>query len=296
MKITTTGSLGNVAKPLVQKLIAAGHEVTVISTKADKASEIETLGAKAAIGSISDTTFLTEAFKGADAVYTMMPPSMGPANMIENIAAAGKAYADAIKAAGVKRVVMLSSVGADAPAGTGPVGGVHRVEQIFQEQLTDVNVTVVRSGFFYVNFFRDIPLIRTRGIFGNNYSGDDKIGFTHHDDLSTAIAAELQREGNGFEVKYVVSDVSTGNQLASLFGRAIGKPELTWTEIPDEQLKQGMLSAGLPPELAGLITELGQGVRAGIVMNDFFAKGGAITGKIKLEQFAGNFKAVYFNN
>ncbi|OCX50500.1 NAD-dependent dehydratase [Mucilaginibacter sp. PPCGB 2223] len=293
MKITTTGSLGNVAKPLVQKLIAAGHEVTVISTKADKTSEIEALGAKAVIGSISDAAFLTEAFKGADAVYTMMPPSMGPGNMIENIAAAGQAYADAIKAANVKRVVMLSSVGADAPAGTGPVGGVHRVEQIFQDQLTDVNVTIVRSGFFYVNFFRDIPLIKNRGIFGNNYGGDDRLALTHHDDLSTAIAAELQAKGNGFEIKYVISDISTGNQLAALFGQAIGKPELTWTEILDEQLKQGMLGAGLPAELAGLITELGQGVRAGIVMKDFFAKGGAVTGKIKLEQFAEDFKNRY---
>lgn len=293
MKITTTGSLGNVAKPLVQKLIAAGHEVTVISTKGDKKGEIEVLGAKAAIGSISDAVFLTEAFKGADAVYTMMPPSMGPGNMIENIAVAGQAYADAIKTAGVKRVVMLSSVGADAPEGTGPVGGVHRVEKIFQDQLADLNVTVIRSGFFYVNFLRDIPLIKNRGIFGNNYSGDDKLALTHHEDLSSAVAAELQAEGGGFEVKYVVSDVSTGNKLAALFGKAIGKPDLTWTAIPDEQLKQGMLSGGLPPELAGLITELGQGVRAGIVMRDFFAKGGAVTGKITLEEFAEDFKKKY---
>ena len=143
MKITTTGSLGNVAKPLVKKLIAAGHEVTVISTKDDRKNEIEALGAKAAIGSISDEVFLTKVFSGADAVYTMMPPSMGPGNMIQNIADAGQAYANAIKAAGFPRVVMLSSVGADADEGTGPIQGVHRVEKILQE-LDGVNVTVLR--------------------------------------------------------------------------------------------------------------------------------------------------------
>ncbi len=292
MKITTTGSLGNVAKPLVIKLIAAGHDVTVITTKADKNEEIEALGAKAAVGSISDPAFLTEAFTGADAVYTMLPPSMGPVNMIQNIAEAGQAYADAIKAASVKRVVLLSSVGADADGGTGPVGGVHHVEKTFR-QLDGVNVTVLRSGFFYVNFFRDIPLIKNKGLFGNNYSGGDQLALTHPDDLSTAIAQELQSAGNGFEVKYIVSDVSTGNKIAALFGGVIGKPNLTWTEIPDEQLKQGMLSGGLPPELAGLITELGQGVRNGIVMKDFFATGGNVTGKIKLEQFADEFAKKY---
>jgi len=292
MKITTTGSLGNVAKPLVKRLVAAGHQVTVITTQAERKGEIEALGAVAAIGSISDAAFLTRAFAGADAVYAMMPPAMGATNLIQNIADAGQAYAQAIKAAGVTRVVMLSSVGADAAEGTGPVQGVHRVEQILR-QLSGVNITVLRSGFFYVNFFRDIPLIKNRNIFGNNYGGDDQLPLTHPEDLSAAIAAELQAKGNGFEVKYIVSDISTGNKIAALFGPAIGKPELTWTAIPDEQLKQGMLSAGLPPELAGLITELGQGVKAGIITKDFFATGGKVTGQVKLEQFVEEFKNRY---
>ncbi|SEN43847.1 Uncharacterized conserved protein YbjT, contains NAD(P)-binding and DUF2867 domains [Chitinophaga rupis] len=292
MKITTTGSLGNVAKPLVKKLVAAGHQVTVITTKAERKDEIEALGAAAAVGSISDASFLTGAFSGADAVYAMMPPSMGPSNMIQNIADAGQAYAQAIKAAGVPRVVMLSSIGADAAEGTGPVQGVHRVEKIFRE-LSGVNITILRSGFFYVNFFRDIPLIKNMNLFGNNYSGDDQLALTHPDDIAAAAAEELQAKGNGFEVKYIISDISTGNKIAALFGPAIGKPELTWTAIPDEQLKQGMLSAGLPPELAGLITELGQGVRAGIVTKDFFATGGKASGRIKLEQFVEEFKNRY---
>ena len=292
MKITTTGSLGNVAKPLVNKLISAGHEVTVISTKDDRKNEIEALGAEAVIGSISDEAFLTEAFSGADAVYLMMPPSMGPGNMIQNIADAGQAYANAVEAAGVKRVVMLSSVGADATQGTGPVQGVHHVEKILQG-LDGVNVTVLRSGFFYINFLRDIPLIKSKGIFGNNYNGNDRLALTHPEDLSTALAAELQVEGDGFEVKYLVSDVSTGNEMAALFGQAIGKPELVWTSIPDEQLQQGMLAGGLPPELVGLIVEMGQGVRAGVIIKDFFASCAKVTGKIKLEQFAQEFKAAF---
>jgi uncharacterized protein YbjT (DUF2867 family) len=295
MKITTTGSLGNVAKPLIKKLIAAGHEVTVISTKDDRKSEIEALGAKAAIGSISDEAFLTEAFSGADAIYTMMPPSMGPGNMIQNIADAGQAYANAIKAAGVTRVVMLSSVGADATEGTGPVQGVHRVEKIILKGLDGVNVTVLRSGFFYINFLRDIPLIKSKGIFGNNYKGNDRLALTHPEDLSTALAVELQAEGKGFEVKYMVSDVSTGEEIAGLFGQAIGKPELVWTTIPDEQLKQGMLAGGLPPELVGLIVEMGQGVRAGIITRDFFNSGAKVTGQIKLQQFVEEFKAAYLH-
>jgi uncharacterized protein YbjT (DUF2867 family) len=293
MKITTTGSLGNVAKPLVKKLIANGHDVTVISTNDDKRKEITALGAKPAIGSITDPDLLLQAFTGADAVYTMMPPSMGPTDMIQNIAKAGQAYATAIKAAGVKRVVLLSSVGADAESGTGPVGGVHHVEQIYRDQLQGHKVTVLRSGFFMINFLRDIPLIKQQGMFGNNYNGTDKLALTHPHDLAIAIAHELVAKGNGFDTKYVVSDIATGNDLAKIFGSAIGMPELKWTSIPDEQLKQGMLSGGMPPELASLITELGTGVRSGIVMKNFFETGAKVTGATRLDQFAQEFKASY---
>jgi len=80
MKFVVTGSLGNISKPLAEKLVAAGHQVTIISSKADKTAQIEVLGASAAIGSVDDVVFLTQTFTGADAVYTMVPPNFGAAN------------------------------------------------------------------------------------------------------------------------------------------------------------------------------------------------------------------------
>jgi uncharacterized protein YbjT (DUF2867 family) len=74
MKIILTGSLGNISKPLTVELAGKGHEVTVISSKPEKQTSIELLGAKAAIGSIEDVDFLTATFTGADAVYCMLPP------------------------------------------------------------------------------------------------------------------------------------------------------------------------------------------------------------------------------
>jgi uncharacterized protein YbjT (DUF2867 family) len=292
MKITTTGSLGNVGKPLVKLLIAAGHDVTVITANAERKAVIEALGAVAAIGSVNDANFLRQAFTGADAVYTMTPPAMGSSNIIENIANVGEAYAQAINKSGVKRVVMLSSIGADASQGTGPVKGVNRVEQTFK-QLSEVNVTILRAGNFYYNFFRDIPMIKNRHILGSNYSGNDKLVLAHPEDIAAAIAEQLQSEGNGIEVKYIVSEVLSGNEVAAILGNAIGEPNLPWVEFPDEQFKQGMLSVGLPPELADLLTEMGQGIRAGIMTKDFFETKSEITGKIMFKQFAEEFKSRY---
>src|SRR5690349_15071348 len=125
MKITITGSLGNISKPLAELLISNGHEVTIISSDPKKINNIETLGAKAAIGSVADVAFLTSAFSGADVIYTMVPPNWTASNYREYIRETGNNLRDAIKASGVKRVVNLSSIGAHLSEGTGPIAGMH---------------------------------------------------------------------------------------------------------------------------------------------------------------------------
>jgi len=75
MKIVVTGSLGNISKPLTEILVSLGQEVTVISSDPKKQEAIRAMGAAPANGSITDLEFLTNSFKGADAVYAMIPLS-----------------------------------------------------------------------------------------------------------------------------------------------------------------------------------------------------------------------------
>ena len=64
MKITLTGSIGYIGKPLTEKLIAQGHAVTVISSNLGRSKEILALGATPAIGKLQETDFLASTFKG----------------------------------------------------------------------------------------------------------------------------------------------------------------------------------------------------------------------------------------
>src|SRR4051812_4816172 len=107
MKIIVTGSLGNISQPLTKILIAQGHIVTVISSDSKKQATIETLGAIAAIGSISDVGFLIETFTGADAVYAMIPLSFTEPDLGDYLRRMAQNYAQALKAAGIKRIVLM---------------------------------------------------------------------------------------------------------------------------------------------------------------------------------------------
>lgn len=292
MKVIISGSLGNTGKPLAEKLVAAGNEVTVISSQESRKAAIEAIGAKAAIGSVSDASFLQSVFNGADAVFAMTPPAMGGSNIIANTAAAGKAFAEAIAAAGVRRVVMLSSIGADLPGGTGPIAGVHAVEQYYNT-LEEVAVTFLRAGYFYLNFYNDVPLMKGIGIMGANFPATLQLPLAHPADIAVAAAEELQKPGSGKNVRYVVSGVYTPAEIAKTLGTAIGKPELPWVEFTDEQALQGMIQAGVPEEMAALYTEMGAGLRTGSIQADFEKNGSPVTGAVKLEDFAKEFAAKF---
>ena len=288
MKIIISGSLGNIGKPLAKELIAAGHAVTIISSNADRKTAIENLGAKAAIGSVSDADFLAETFAGADSLFAMTPPNLGGSNVIENTVNAGNAFAAAINKAGVKRIVMLSSIGADQENGTGPIAGLHQIEKIYSK-LENTAVTFLRAGFFFNNFYNDVPMIKGAGIMGANYPANTKIPFVHPEDIAAAAAEELQKETTGKNVRYIISDVRTPNDAAKVLGTAIGKTDLPWIEFTDEQSLQGMTQAGLPEEIAGLYTEMGSGLRSGKISQDFLINNYSVDGKIKLEDFSKEF-------
>ncbi|MCQ9640086.1 NAD(P)H-binding protein [Chryseobacterium sp. WG14] len=292
MKIIITGSLGNVAKPLAQQLVNEGHNVTVISSNEARKQNIESLGAVPAIGSITDIDFLSKTFEGADAVFVMTPPAISENNIVDNTVDAGKNYAEALKKANVKRAVMLSSVGAESPVETGPIKGLHQIEKLYQE-VENTSFTFLRAGYFYTNFFNDIPLIQNAGIIGGNYPANTEVPLVHPNDIANAAAEELVKNGNGNSIRYIVSDSRKASDFAKVLGTSIEKPELPWIEFSDEDSFNGMLQAGLPQDMAELYTEMGRGIRTGIVQKDFMDHGSPVTGKTKLEDFAKEFSSKF---
>jgi uncharacterized protein YbjT (DUF2867 family) len=294
MKIIVTGSLGNISKPLAQELIANAHEVTIISSKADKRQAIEALGAKAAIGSVTDAEFLKTAFAGADAVYAMTPPNFGATDMIGYYTGVANAYAKAVKSTGVKNIVYLSSYGADLAKGTGIIVGSHHAEDILNG-LEGVAVTCLRPGYFYYNLYNFVGMIKERGIMGSNFGGDDKLVMVSPLDIAAAAAGELTAANAQRKIRYIASDTRTCSEVAKLIGEAIGKPDLQWLTLTDEQVKNSMLEQGRPPVITDLLVELGAAIHAGFLYGDYEKHKPAL-GKVKLPEFIKEFAAAYNNH
>jgi uncharacterized protein YbjT (DUF2867 family) len=295
MKYVLTGSLGNITRPLAEKLIAAGHDVTIISSSEERSAGIIKLGAKPAIGNLEDSGFLTATFAGADAVYTMVPPKWDAADWKRYIAETGKNIADAVKNAGIKKVVNLSSVGAHMPTACGPVSGLHFVELAFNA-LPDTDVKHLRPAYFYLNMFSYIGLIKGAGILGNNYGGDTVFPMTHPNDIAAVAAAELlSLDFKGKSILYTASDERNSKEIAKVLGTAIGKADLPYVEFKDEDVEKAMVQAGLSKEVASNYAEMGRAIRTGEMAAEY-KKQKPPFGPTSLEDFAKEFAEAFANS
>lgn len=295
MKYLITGSIGHISLPIIKGLKKAGHDVTVITSNREREKEIESLGAKAAVGSLEDSDFVKNSLAGADVAYLMIPPKWnltGP--WIDHQKTVADHYIQGLRSGSVKHVVMLSSVGAHLSEGVGPVDGLGYLENRLRE-LTNLNILILRPSYFYNNLLTMIPMIRNMNIAGSNFgSTDEKLILVHTDDIAEVATEELRGlRFKGHSVRYIASDERHPKEIASILGKAIGKDQLPWVEFKDSDALQGMLQMGLSTFIAEPYVALGRALREGKMQEDYWKNRPAILGKNKLEDFAKVFAAAY---
>jgi uncharacterized protein YbjT (DUF2867 family) len=289
-KYIITGSIGNISRPIVVGLVKAGKQITVLTSSTDRVPEIEKLGAKALVGNVADSAFVSGAFSNADVVYTMIPPIWQTQNWKASQLEVAKNYAHAIATNKVKYVVNLSSIGADVGKGVGPVDALHDFEKMLNA-IPGLNVKHLRPSFFFYNFLAQADLIKQAGIMGANY-GEDKLFLVHPRDIAAVALNELLNlKFEGTSVRYVISDERSGKEIASVLGKAIGK-DLNWVVFTDDQQKQGMVQAGLSETHAEGYTQMGVALREGFMQADA-RKHSLSFERTKLEDFAKEFAVAF---
>lgn len=295
MKIVITGSLGHISKPSTKQLVQQSHDVVVISSQAARQSEIEKMGASAAIGSIEDTDFLATTFTGADAVYCMEPPAnffdqkLDYISYYNNIA---ENYKQAIERSGVKKVVHLSSIGGHTDKGNGMLAFHYNVERIFNSLPADITIVTLRPVGFYYNLLSFIHGIKAQNAIISNYKAEYKEPWVSTVDIANVVAEEITSPFQGRKVRYIASDELSGDDIARTLGAAIGKPDLQWKTISDEQQVANMIAIGMNATIAKGLVEMNAARQSGTLFEDY-NRNKPVLGKTKLTDFAKDFAAIY---
>jgi uncharacterized protein YbjT (DUF2867 family) len=246
-----TGATGKTGSRIARQLLAAGKKVRVLVRDASKAKDLAALGAEIAVGDIGDAAALTKAFTGATAAYLLIPPKMDAVDFPAYQAAVGEAQVRALREARVRYAIHLSSMCAHTPVGTGVVAGLFWQERRLN-RLPDTHVLHLRPGYFMENMLASIPMLKHQHILGGPANPDAMMYFVATADIADyATKRFLALDFTGKDVQELIgSRDSTSQEMASVFGKAVGKPDTKFIQFPYADALAAFQSFGISASVA----------------------------------------------
>jgi uncharacterized protein YbjT (DUF2867 family) len=249
--ILVTGATGAVGRGVVAALKAAGAPFRIGSRNEVKA---RTLGVPVVEFDWDRPATVAAAFAGAERVFLLAPVS-------NRLADYGATAAAAAKPAGLRRIVWLSAIGAEAERPL-TLPGFHREAERAIER-TGIDWTFLRANSFMQNFvnyygvdpFKNCPVYLPHGQGGASWIDTRDIG---------EVAARVLTE-TGYDRKaYTLTGgeaVSTADAIAIL-GEALGR-EYQYVDVPDAAANEAMRTHGAPEWLIDALAELNSDIKGG---------------------------------
>jgi len=265
--IVVTGATGRTGRRVAETLQSKGEKVRVVGRDTAKLAALEKRGAERCVGDVSDVVSMTTAFSAAAAVYLVLPEDLSQADLRAHQEHVSDCYAAAVENAGVPFVVDLSSIGAQHQKGTGPIAGLHSLEQKLN-RVAGLNVLHVRAAYFMDNLFMSMMPLRATGILPGGMPGDIPMPWIATKDIGVYAAGRLtERDFSGSSIQELHGQRDlTMNEAAAIVGKAIGKPDVSYVQLPAAVLETALLQMGLPEKTAALIIEMWNGANAGLMV------------------------------
>ncbi|MFS4458260.1 NmrA family NAD(P)-binding protein [Bdellovibrio sp. HCB2-146] len=282
--ILVIGATGQIGSKIVTHLLANGQQVRCVARKFPNKELFR--GAEFAIGDINHVAFLADAMRGCTAAFIMIPPDMKATEVRFYQNKIGEVIAEAIEEVGLKKVVNLSSVGAELEAGTGPILGLHDQEERLNE-ITHADIVHLRPTFFMENLLAGIPSIISMNRFFGTTPGDVPLHMIATRDIAARAAFLLMNPNfTSHNVEYLLGERElTFNEAIGILGNTIQKPDLEYVEVPPQEMRNYYIGAGMSEDWADSLLEMEAALANGTI-NATVSRDKVNTTATSIEEFA----------
>ncbi|HEY8607927.1 MAG TPA: NAD(P)H-binding protein [Noviherbaspirillum sp.] len=255
------GVSGNTGSAVAHTLLRRGERIRAVVRRADAGAAFRDQGAELAVADLADPQALAAALRGVDGAYLMTPPLLEAGDPDGAKRAYIRAIRRAAEQAGAPPLVVLSSLGAHLPTGTGPVVLLHELEQALHDY--PGSVRFLRAPYFLDNWAEAIAPATAFGIFPSLIAPGIEIDMASTADIGRTAAELLLETPGGHRVvelqgarRYAARDVASA--LADVLGKPLDvvyPPRTEWNGI--------LAGAGLSDAGAAQMAELVDGINAG---------------------------------
>jgi NAD(P)H dehydrogenase (quinone) len=255
---TVIGITGNTGGTAAKALLANGQKVRGVVRNASKAVEWRERGAEIVAAELSDEDQMARAFDGSEGVYIMLPTYFEAQDMFAENTRDLASLKQAVMAAGVRKVVFLSSIGAEREAGTGAILKLHAMEEAFSS--LPISTVAIRAGWFMENFHGLISSARKTGVLSSFLDPLNlRVPMIATQDIGTLAADLLLQSWSGHRVIELAAEpVLSSIDVASAFSKVFGR-EIRASVVPRDRWLPTYQSWGLTPRSAEAMAEMIEG-------------------------------------
>jgi uncharacterized protein YbjT (DUF2867 family) len=254
-----TGATGHTGSIVAKRLLAEGKKVRVLGRSIERLSPLVSLGAEPFAADVSNKEALNTAYSGTEAAFVMIPPDLANPDHAAYQDKVTEAIASAFEKNGPAYVVVLSSFGADKPDKTGPIAGLHRMEERLK-RISALNALYVRAGYFMENTLPQAGVIQKMGATAGPLKADLKVPMIATRDIGNFVADQLLRlDFRGHQAQELLGERDlTMAEVTAVIGQAIGKPELQYSQITYDQFAGFLIQMGASERTANLMVEMAE--------------------------------------
>jgi len=286
MTYVVAGVTGNTGSIVAETLLADGQKVRVVVRDAAKGEAWKARGAEVAVADLGDAAALAKALAGATGAYLLVPPNATTPDFPAYQHRVIDALVAAVREARVPHVVLLSSVAAHLPSGTGPIAAIHRAEAELGA-IPGTALTALRAGYFMENLGGNFGMLG-QGLVASFMPQDLPIEMIATVDIGRTAATALREGPSGARVIELGGPARSMRDVATVLSAHLGKP-LTVAEAPVSAMAPMLEGFGLSASLAGLYAEMTEGMIAGRI--GFEGGHRRLEGSTSLEAFLPGFLA-----
>jgi uncharacterized protein YbjT (DUF2867 family) len=248
------GVTGHVGSVVAKELLAKKKPVRVLVRSADKGAPWAKQGAEVAVAELEDEVALARSLAGAAGFFVLLPPNYQAPDFFATQQKTAESIAAAVHASNVPHVVMLSSIGADLPSGTGPIKGLHVLEEALRRAGT--TLSSIRASSFQENVGMSLDAAKKQGIFPSFAASlDFAMPLIATPDIGRLGAQLLLEKPAKSENIDLLGPLYSNRQVAEKLGNALGK-KLQIVEIPAGGAVEAMTKTGMPKALAEIFAEM----------------------------------------
>jgi uncharacterized protein YbjT (DUF2867 family) len=247
--IVVTTPTGTIGHQVLENILDSGETIRVIARDPSRLPSQTRKRVEVVQGSHGDIDVVNRAFKGADAVFWLVPPDFQAESVEAAYVDFTRPACDALRSRGVKRVVGVSALGRGVARNAGLVSASLAMDDLIAS--TGVSYRALTMPSFMDNILNQVEAIKNQGMFFSPISGDRKLPTCATRDIA-AVAAKLLLDpswsGQGSVAVLGPEDLSF-NDMAQIMSEALGKP-VRFQQIPGEAFKATLTGFGMSEAMA----------------------------------------------